>query len=184
MTLDHDPTKIDLTIEGGALDPATDPFSQWMNATAIHGNAQFSVPFISHIEGQLYTGGCAQGLVIPDVIDSICSLYRWEHYTIPDHRDVDLLEVTMFDAVGEVDGDLVEGAVDWVLHRMSRGCNVLVHCQAGLNRSGMVGARVLVELGHEPRDAINLLRAKRSPVVLCNEDFEQYVLRTKRKARK
>lgn len=52
---------------------------------------------------------------------------------------------------------------------------VLVHCQAGLNRSGLLAAVTLVKMGKQPSDAIDLLRAQRSPLVLCNEAFENYV---------
>jgi len=52
----------------------------------------------------------------------------------------------------------------------------LVHCQAGINRSGLVTALALVEEGMKAVDAIALLRAKRSPAVLCNRAFEQWLL--------
>lgn len=171
-----DPTRVDLTIDGGGLDPTVDPFTAGMSGRAIHGNTPFQVPWISHIVDGLYTGGCTNGLVIPDVIDSICSLYRWEQYTIPLRRDVDVFEIEMFDAEGPVDTEAVETAVDWVMGRLDAGCNVLVHCQAGLNRSGMVAARVLTRMGFTPSEAVAQLRAKRSPAVLCNQAFEDYVL--------
>ena len=33
---------------------------------------------------------------------------------------------------------------------MRSGFNVMVHCKGGLGRAGMIAARLLVELGHEP----------------------------------
>ncbi len=51
-----------------------------------------------------------------------------------------------------------------------------MHCQAGINRSGLVTALALVEEGMKAVDAIALLRAKRSPAVLCNRAFEQWLL--------
>lgn len=57
------------------------------------------------------------------------------------------------------------------------GRRVLVRCQAGLNRSGLVTALTLVHLGHEAGDAIDLVRRGRSPEALFNADFERYVYR-------
>jgi len=52
----------------------------------------------------------------------------------------------------------------------------LVHCQAELNRSGFISAPALIEEGMKAVDAISLLRTKRSPAVLCNQTFEEWLL--------
>lgn len=52
----------------------------------------------------------------------------------------------------------------------------LVHCAAGVNRSGLIMALALVKLDWEPHVAIAHLRNKRSQSVLFNTTFEQYVL--------
>jgi Cyclin-dependent kinase inhibitor 3 (CDKN3) len=41
------------------------------------------------------------------------------------------------------------------------GENILVHCKGGLGRAGMIGARLLVELGVEPGIAIRKVRSAR-----------------------
>jgi hypothetical protein len=51
----------------------------------------------------------------------------------------------------------------------------LVHCQAGLNRSSLVVARVLMLEGATADEAIGLLREKRSPACLCNPAFEEWL---------
>ena len=48
---------------------------------------------------------------------------------------------------------------------------VLVRCQAGLNRSGLVTALVLLLAGWEPGDAVRHIRARRSPHALFNRHF-------------
>jgi protein-tyrosine phosphatase len=64
-----------------------------------------------------------------------------------------------------------------VADRLRQGHTVLVHCQAGLNRSNLIAALALMRLtGCDAAAAIALLREKRSPLVLCNEAFEQYLL--------
>lgn len=45
------------------------------------------------------------------------------------------------------------------------GGNVLVHCRGGIGRAGTIAARLLVELGVEPREAIRRVRAKRKGAI-------------------
>lgn len=54
----------------------------------------------------------------------------------------------------------------------------LVHnCQAGLNRSALLTARVLMlDDGLTSVEAITLIREQRSPACLCNKAFEDYLL--------
>ncbi|MBP2341523.1 MULTISPECIES: protein-tyrosine phosphatase family protein [Streptomyces] len=60
-------------------------------------------------------------------------------------------------------------------HAVRGGRTVLVRCHSGHNRSGLVIAQSLIELGHAPDAAIGLIRQKRSPRALNNETFEQYL---------
>lgn len=47
------------------------------------------------------------------------------------------------------------------------------HCHAGINRSNLAAAAYLhLYLGYRISDAIQLLRDRRTPVVLCNHRFE------------
>ncbi|MEV8096919.1 protein phosphatase [Kitasatospora sp. NPDC085879] len=52
---------------------------------------------------------------------------------------------------------------------------VLVRCHSGYNRSGLVVAQALVELGAEPAAAVGLVRRRRSPWALHNHVFEDYL---------
>ncbi len=56
------------------------------------------------------------------------------------------------------------------------GQRVVVNCAAGLNRSGLVVGRALIALGHEPANAIELIRAARGPRALFNRTFEAFLL--------
>jgi protein-tyrosine phosphatase len=54
--------------------------------------------------------------------------------------------------------------------------NVLVHCQAGLNRSSLVVAEYLIRYeGLTGPKAVQMIRESRSQVCLCNPDFDRWV---------
>lgn len=57
--------------------------------------------------------------------------------------------------------------------RWKTGDRVLVRCQAGVNRSGLVVVLILQEAGWAPAEALTLLRAARSPWVLSNAGFRE-----------
>lgn len=59
--------------------------------------------------------------------------------------------------------------------RWTAGARVLVRCQAGVNRSGLVTALVLMLEGRTADEAIALIRARRAPAALCNEHFERWL---------
>ncbi|GGV40651.1 protein phosphatase [Kitasatospora herbaricolor] len=80
------------------------------------------------------------------------------------------------------DGPLTAGQIHSVQQLALRAAEavrtdriVLVRCHAGYNRSGLVVAQTLIELGQEPADAVALIRQKRSPWALNNQTFEQYL---------
>lgn len=57
------------------------------------------------------------------------------------------------------------------------GGNVLVMCQAGINRSAMVAALAMQMLGMEPNESVERLRRRRHPHCLANLCFERIVRR-------
>lgn len=69
----------------------------------------------------------------------------------------------------------VKAIADQVAAAVTEGGRVLVRCQAGYNRSGLVVAFALIALGHTPADAVALIRAKRSPHALFNSHFLGYL---------
>lgn len=56
------------------------------------------------------------------------------------------------------------------------GERIVLHCLAGLGRTGTVAARLLVELGTDPAEAIRTVRLAR-PGTIQTVEQEQYVLR-------
>lgn len=56
------------------------------------------------------------------------------------------------------------------------GKRVLVRCQAGLNRSGLVVGLAMIKMGWEPEAAIERIREARSPYALCNRSFVEHLM--------
>lgn len=169
--MDFDPTRIDIQ---------TDPREQRMRGYATHGNTYFDVPYISEIGYNLWQGGCESGLVLPDNIVHLISLYVWEAYTIR-HETRSTSYIRMYDSLDQ-NTDQIDGIARWVNACRADG-PTLVHCQAGLNRSSLVAGRALMfagPLGLETdrltgAEAIDLLRERRSPACLCNKAFENHL---------
>jgi protein-tyrosine phosphatase len=160
-----DPTRINIEF---------DPLTQRMSGVAVHKNMEFDVPFISHVTGNLWHGGCEAGLVLPEFIENLVSLYPWERYKVK-HPMQSETYVRMHDAHGEFDVEQVEAIARWVNVCCERG-PTLVHCQAGLNRSSLIAGVALIFGGMSPEVAIKTLREARSPAVLCNSTFEDWLL--------
>ena len=165
--LDYDPTKIRLE---------NDPKNQYFSGVAIHGNTPFSVPYMSHIVGNLFIGGCRDGLVLPSEIEHVVSLYPWENYVL--HSGVKTnLSVRMYDGDPQTSDELKHIA-RWASNRILDG-PTLIHCQAGLNRSSLIGVLALMHLkgsNYTAQEAIDLIREKRSSACLCNKGFEKFLL--------
>lgn len=58
---------------------------------------------------------------------------------------------------------------------LREGRDILVHCRGGLGRAGTIAARLLVELGMEPSQAIKDVRSAR-PGAIENRTQERFVL--------
>ena len=69
--------------------------------------------------------------------------------------------------------DIVRTAhADW-----KKGKKVLIRCQAGWNRSGLVMGLVLIRDGMPAEDAVKIIRARRSRNALCNSHFVDYLMK-------
>ncbi|GAA0388999.1 dual specificity protein phosphatase family protein [Streptomyces luteireticuli] len=121
----------------------------------------------------------ASGEVRPAVVgrefDLVISLF-----TRPGHGPAPNVE----HMVAEIpDGPLTAGQLRTV-QRLSRtaadavraGRVTLVRCHAGANRSGLVIAQTLMEMGREAAAAIDVVRRRRAPWALGNRIFEEYLI--------
>jgi rhodanese-related sulfurtransferase len=149
------------------------PFVGYYASTGKGMQSLDELDLISHIEDNLYVGGCLNGIDLGDFFDYVFSMYKWEAYAVAPTTKVHT--VTMYDKHGEVDALEIDDLANRVADALDTGKNVLVHCQAGVNRSNLVAAAALVKRGRTPVEAINLLREKRGKVVLANPDFEAHI---------
>lgn len=163
-----DPTAITITSD---LSDAQDPFIRRMSGYTNHGNRPFDVPFISHIHGNLYMGGCETGLVLPNTFKHLISLYKWEAYKVKHELDSSLT-VKQYDSIEGADLARIWAVVRWASECVD-DAPTLIHCQAGLNRSSLISALVLVRNSFVPdgKAAVALLREKRCDAVLCNPNI-------------
>jgi hypothetical protein len=165
--------------ELGTVEQPVSGFEEWAMAhgysgVALQGDTPFSVPLVSQILPNLIMGGCIDSLMLPGSagINHVISLYPWEKYKLT--PGVSRLEYALMDSNDEIDGHRIAAIADWM---GTLEGTMLVHCQAGLNRSSLVTAFYMVKhCDMEPKDAINLIRERRSSACLCNATFEKWLL--------
>jgi protein-tyrosine phosphatase len=106
--------------------------------------------------------------------DSIVTMYAWAR---PADWNVQEFRYGVPDAsIKEIDLNRLRQAVDFGYDRWKQGDDVLVRCQAGLNRSGLVMALILIKDGFTAYQAIDLIRQRRTEIALFNENFVNWLL--------
>ena len=170
--MSNDPTAFDL---GDLNTSYTDPRKNYITGFTAHGGHALNMPYITQVADNLWHGGVNGRLVLPTEIKHVVSLYKWDQYFV-EHELDSFVEVTMYDSVDQ-EFDQIDALANWVNVCRKTG-PVLVHCQAGLNRSSLVISRALILSGEvtSGREAVDMLRKLRSPAVLCNPAFEKWIL--------
>lgn len=158
-------------------DLKTEPITGWLP-----DGRYIDIPLISHIEDNLYVGGYLDNVDLGDHFTHVFSLYKWGQYVVGEDTEHNIY--TMYDDprgvkiqdIDENDLSLVDVLSD-IVAALNAGGNVLIHCQAGINRSNLLAALALrAWKGITSSQAIELLREKRSPLVLANRAFVQFLL--------
>jgi protein tyrosine phosphatase (PTP) superfamily phosphohydrolase (DUF442 family) len=63
-------------------------------------------------------------------------------------------------------------------HEAAGGLNTVVHCRAGIGRTGIIAAGVLLHCGFEPREAIEHISMQRGVAVPDTEEQIEWVIRS------
>ncbi len=107
-----------------------------------------------------------------DVVVSLCARGNRRSPLPPDQRGL-----AWFIADADVpDEETIRRLARQVSAWLDDGQRVLVRCKAGLNRSGLVVARTLVERGVQPAEAIRQIRSSRHRRALNNQAFVAWLL--------
>ncbi len=116
----------------------------------------------------LFMGG---GYTAPEGFDAVVTLWGG---AVEPTDDPDWMRWPIVDGPAP-DSDDLEQVVRWALEHWAAGRRVLVRCQLGLNRSGLVVGRLLVHSGVTPERAVAMIRAARGQRALYNETFEHLI---------
>lgn len=132
------------------------------------------IPYITEILPGLYMGAVLPGARLPDEVRHVVSLHPQAGYAVGEKQQT-YLQIDVPDGP-LTDPQIFDAAAEWVSYIQGTDA-VLVHCQAGLNRSALVMSLVLSRNEGMPGpDAVALIRSKRSLACLSNPEFEQYAL--------
>ena len=113
-------------------------------------------------------------MITKDDFDTVITLYSWAQ---PVDWLVEEVRYGFYDSeISHIDFAAVERAADFAYQAWKSGKRVLIRCQAGINRSGLVMAHVLMKDKYKAREAIDLMREKRSKAVLLNRHFVDYLV--------
>jgi hypothetical protein len=149
-----------------------------------YGQSALAEPLWSEVVDGLWQGGTAdhdaggmqlkRPMITKAEFDTVITMYAYANpvdwfvreirYGVWDSNMKDFDVAELFDIVKLAHSD-------W-----KKGKKVLIRCQAGWNRSGLITALVLMREGMGAQKAINLIRDTRSRNALCNRTFVDWLL--------
>ena len=106
--------------------------------------------------------------ITPDEFDAVVTMYAWAR---PVDWGVEELRWGIMDSSDAIPRDELIDTIEWAWKRWKAGKRVLCRCQAGLNRSSLIAAGVLIRDGMGATEAINTIRKGRSRKCLFNGSF-------------
>jgi hypothetical protein len=143
------------------------------------------ISLYSEIAPNLFMGGTADEDVIHQAVaynkartdlpfDAIITMYAWAN---PADWRVQEFRYGIYDsAIADIDLDRLKQAVEFGYNRWLSGDRVLVRCQAGLNRSGLVTALIMMSTGLDAETAIEQIRKNRAEIALFNNNYVDWLM--------
>jgi hypothetical protein len=176
--------------QGGAYGAAPDLDSLLHDYAAPRYNVFYPTDTWNQVLPRLFLGGTAteddlaseqadSGFGMPETLvnksnfDTVITLYAWAR---PADWFVKELRLGILDGpmsnfdLADLKALVVAAHTDW-----HAGRRVLIRCQAGINRSSLIMALVLIRDGLSADEAIDLMRSKRGMAVLANSHFVQWL---------
>jgi hypothetical protein len=163
ITADMDPT---LVIRSRRAD----------TSIVIHDDLGFSFNAVDRVVHGLYQAGSALDPIelFELGFDAVYDLGGWER---AEHMDGQAYRFYLIDDVPWIsDPTQIDAMAVEMAALVRAGRRVVVNCSAGLNRSGLLVGRTLIELGHAPAEAVALVRSARGPHALSNVAFTKFLL--------
>ena len=117
----------------------------------------------------------ADAEITREEFDAVVTMYAFAR---PVDWGVEELRWGIYDGHQSLPLEEMQETVAWAHRRWKQGKRVLVRCQAGLNRSSLIAALVLVRDGMTPHDAIMKIRRTRSEQALFNTAFTRFIIST------
>ena len=114
----------------------------------------------------------AEMLAMFDVLIDVGGRDRWVGEIDPRYRFHHLEDIPHIP-----DPELIHSVGEDIAVLVLEGKHVAVNCLGGVNRSGLLVARALIELGSSPESAIEAVRTARGPMALGNPRFVRFLLR-------
>jgi ADP-ribosyl-[dinitrogen reductase] hydrolase len=119
----------------------------------------------------------------PDLILTLMESHEFGTLGVPQFEEVLGRRFPGWRHLSIVDGDVPDEIFEQAWKRtgaearsvLTRGGKVLIHCRGGIGRTGMIAARLLVELGESPKEAIASVRKGR-PLRIERPGQERHVL--------
>ena len=139
----------------------------------------------SEIAPNLFMGGTADEDVIHQAapynkvrtdlpFDAIITMYAWAN---PADWKIQEFRYGIYDSdISQIDLDRLKQAVEFGYNRWLSGDRVLVRCQAGLNRSGLVTALIMMSTGLDAETAIEQIRKNRAEIALFNTHYVEWLM--------
>lgn len=117
--------------------------------------------------------GMPEATLTKENFDTVVTLYAWAK---PADWFVKELRLGILDGdLSDFDWDEMRNLVLTAHSDWKAGKRVLIRCQAGINRSSLVMALVLIREGFSAKKAIELMRQKRGQAVLANRHFVEWL---------
>lgn len=130
--------------------------------------------------GDYIAGGRIEPFITKKEFDAVVTMYQ---YANPVDWLVKEYRFCIYDSnIEHFDLEDLFNTAKWAHNEWKNGKRVLIRCQAGLNRSGLVMALVLIREGYKPEHAIQLIRSRRNSQALFNNQFVKFLMNIDPKA--